>query len=326
MTTYYLNSGTNIIGTQVIAKRSVGDSKTVEITTTGSMNDYNIPAVIVFCEDALAKEIITNSLQAIDGTTHCSFKFIICGSWKNIITSLAGSLLYSDELKESGNTKVLSTVGVIDGDISEEKISSVIAECFEGDGVPEKLNSISKRINDHLINFKIPDSIMRMNIYGKPEFHLKAMLDEITEQDIDNILKPRMDILTDALEKDNKDDVKTVSNSEIFRLKKEKEETLKIIQYSKGYGKRKFRTFRNGRSATDYHNYFGLLKSSIGNEYYHCYPNSHFIILILFRIIGKFNTKRWEEYVSPVINFLLPVAEQQRERFQHNTYNNEVID
>ncbi|MCK7406569.1 hypothetical protein [Enterobacter roggenkampii] len=322
----YLNSGVGITGTTTIARRSDGFSKTVEITTTGTMSAYKIPAVIVFCEDALAKDTIIHSLHAIDRTAHCSFKFIICGSWKNIITSLAGSLLYSDELKESGNTKVLSTVGVIDGDISEEKIATVIAECFEGDGVPEKLDSISKKISDHLINFKIPDSILKMNIYGKPEFNFKAMLEEITEQDIDDILKPRTDFLTEALKQDNKDDVKTALNLESYILKKEKEETLKIIQYSKGYGKRRFRTFRNGRSTTDYHKYFSLLKSSIGNEYYHCYPGPHFISPILFRIICKFNNQRWVEYVSPVTNFLLPVAEQQRERFQHNTYNNEIID
>lgn len=326
MTTYYLNSGVSITGTKIIAKRNDGDSKTIEITTTGSMNAYKIPAVIVFCEDTLAKEIITHSLHSIDRTAHCSFKFIICGSWKNIITSLAGSLLYSDELKETGNTKVLSTVGVIDGDISHEKISKVITECFEGDAVPEKLESISKRISEHLISFKIPDSILQMKICGKPEFNFKTMLEEINEDDIDNILKPRMDILTTALEKSTKDSDNTILDLDLFLLKKEKEETLKIIQYSKGYGKRKFNTFKNGRKTMDYHNYFSLLKKSIGNEYYHCYPGPNFIMLTLFRLIGKFNKKRWVEYVSPVTNFLLPVAEQQRQRFLHNTYNNEIID
>lgn len=322
----YLNSGMGITGTKLIAKRSNGNSKTVEITTTGSANAYNIPAVIVFCEDALAKEIIIHSLQTINNTAHCSFKFIICGSWRNIITSLAGSLLYSDEIKESGNTKVLSTVGVIDGDISQEKISAIIAECFEGDAVPEKLNSISKRISEHLTSFKIPDKILDMKISGKPEFNFKAMLEEIDEQDIDNILKPRMDMLTAARKKNGKDNVEAALNLEFFLLKKEKEETLKIINYSREFDEIKFKTFKNHRRVINYHKYFSLLKCSMGDEYYHCYPGSRFIMLTLFRLIGKFNNTRWVEYISPVTNFLMPVAEQQRERFSHNTYNNEIID
>lgn len=326
MTTYHLNFSVGITGTKTIAKRNNGDSKTVEITTTGSMNAYKVPAVIIFCEDALAKEIIIHSLQTINSTAHCSFKFIFCGSWKNIITSLAGSLLYSDELRESGSTKVLSTVGVIDGDISQEEISAVIAKCFEGDAVPEKLNSISKRIREHLTHFKIPDRILDMKIRGKPEFNFKSMLEEIDEQDIDNILKPKVDMLSVALEQNNKDDAKAALDLELFFLKKEKEETLKIIQCSRNCGKKKFKTVKNKRYIMDYHKYFYLLKCSIGDEYYHCYPRSHFIMLILFRLIGKFNHARLVEYISPVTNFLIPVAEKQREIFSHNTYNDECID
>ncbi|MEI7252910.1 hypothetical protein [Pectobacterium versatile] len=325
MNNHYLNSGMGITGTKVITKRSNGNSKTVEITTTGSMNAYKIPAVIVFCEDSLAKEIIIHSLQTINDTAHCSFKFIICGSWINIITSLAGSLLYSDELKASGNNKVLSTVGVIDGDISQEKISAVIAECFEGNAVPEKLNSISKRISEHLTSFKISDRILDMKISGKPEFNFKEMLEEIDEQDIDNILKPRVDMLTTA-RKNSKGNVEAGLGLELFLLKKEKEETLKIIQHSRGFSKGKFKIFKNGRQVMNYHKYFSLLECSMGNEYYHCYPGSHFIMLTLFRLIGKFNNTRLIEYISPVRNFLIPVAEQQRERFSHDTYNNEIID
>jgi len=290
------------------------------------MNAYKIPAVIVFCEDALANEIITHILHAIDGTAHCSFKFIICGSWRNIITSLAGSLLYSEELKKSGNTKVLSTVGVIDGDISQDRITNIIKGCFQGDAVPEKLNSISKKISEHLTSFKIPDYILNLSISGKPEFNFKAMLEEINEAEIDKILKPRIDILTTAIEKNNKEDINAALDMEMFLLKKEKEETLRIIGYSMGYSKKKFKKLRDKRYILNYHNYFSLLKESIGDEYYYCYPRSEFIILILFRIICKFNNKRWVEYVSPVTSFLISIAEQQRQRFLHNTYNNEIID
>ncbi|MGX9273530.1 hypothetical protein SH579_05210 [Raoultella ornithinolytica] len=319
MSTIRLNCGVGITGTTSVTTEKNGDSKTVKITTTGSMNAYKIPAVIVFCEDKLAKDIITHSLQGIDDSLHCSFKFIICGSWRNIITSIAGSLLYSDELKESGNTKVLSAVGVIDGDISHEDISKIITECYEGDCLPEKLSAISERISNHIISFKIPERILDLKVFGKPECNIKAMIEEINEQDIDDILKPRMDSLTTALDKSKEENNKAALELELFFLQKEKDETLKVISLSKGLNK-KISKRKN------YHAYFSLMERSIGNEHYHSYPRAHFINLILFRIIVKFNNRRWVEYVTPVTDFLIPIAEQQRERFTHNTYNNQIID
>ncbi len=321
--TIHLNSGIGIIGTTTIATRNDGNSKTVEIKTTGTMKSYKIPAVIVFCEDELAKEIIIYSLREIDSVSHCSFKFIICGSWMNIITSLAGSLLYSDELEESGNTKILSTVGVIDGDITQKNIEDVISQCFKGNFVPVKLTQISKRIGEHLTHFKIPGEILNLKIKGKPEYNIKTMLEEIDEDAIDNILKPKLESVINAIKQNRDEHVVITLELEKFNLETEKMETLKIIQKSRQINEKKF---KSRKQIKDYHRYLEFLEEEIGDEYYHSYPRAHFTLLILFRIISKFNKERWIEYVTPVTNLLIPVADRQRERFSHDTYNNDIID
>ena len=329
MSKNFLNIGVGIIGIKMIATRKDGGSKTIEITTTGSMNTYNIPAVIVFCEDRLTKDIITYSLHSAEGITHCSFKFIISGSWKNIITSLAGCLLYSDELEDTGNTKVLSTVGVIDGDITDTEIDNVISECYMGDYLPDNLENIKKRIKEYITNFSLPDNIIdRKNTTGKPELNIKKMLEEINEESIDSVLGERKKELKSWLEKAKDNESKQNIKNEIYFLDKEFEDTLEIIKISKSISRETFKNKdKNGKYKLNYHCYFKMFARKLEGRYLVSYgAGTTPLLLLIYRLVNKFNKKRWDEYVGPVVEFLTQISEGQRERFSHNTYNNDIID
>lgn len=318
-----MNSSVGIIGTRMITKSVNGDSEKIEITNTGSMNSYHIPAVLVFCEDELAKEII---IKSFTNNSHCSFKFITCGSWNNIIISLAGSLLYSNEMKKTGVTKYIDVVGVIDGDISEKDILNTIKNCFKGNWVPSELLEITKQIRNHITHFNIPEDILNMKYTkGKPELNLKLMLEGVQEEKIKRILSPRIKKLSDAYEK-IEEEFKPGLYSEIHFLKKELEETLKVIEISKAMTRDKFEKTINNQTITDYHLYLKKIKNKFKSQHFQHYDYTHYPLLILTRIIIKFDKQRWDEYVSPVVSFLMKFAENQRERYSHNTFNNHVID
>ncbi|HBK4630142.1 TPA: hypothetical protein LLS62_003655 [Klebsiella michiganensis] len=323
-----LKIGCGIIGSEIITTRENGDCKTVEITTTGSMNSHNIPAVIVFCEDKLTKDIITHSLHAIGEISHYSFKFIINGSWKNIITSLAGSLLYADELKKTGNTKVISTVGVIDGDITETQISTVISKCYEGDFLPDNLKDIRDSIKEHLTSFRLPDYIInKKNTTGRPELNIKKMLEEINEESIDSVLGQRIKELNLHLKKSSDNESKQILKNEIYFLEKEAEDTPEIIKISKNISSKKFKTKeKNGTYKLNYHSYLNKLASELSSRHFVTYgTGTPPPLLLIYRLVNKYNQKRWLEYVGPVLDFLTPIAKEQRERFSHNTYNDKII-
>ncbi|HBX7963679.1 TPA: hypothetical protein MIG90_07785 [Klebsiella pneumoniae] len=323
-----LNLEYSIIGSTFITQRKNGDSKTVEITTTGSMNSHNIPAVIVFCEDKLTKDIITHSLHATGETSHCSFKFIINGSWKNIITSLAGSLLYAEELKRTGSTKVISTVGVTDGDITEAQISAVISKCYEGDYLPDNLKDIRDSIKENLTSFRLPDNIInKKNTTGKPELNIKKMLEEINEESINSVLDQRIKELKLHLEKASDNTIKQELKNNIYFLEKEIEDTLEIIKISKNISNKKFKTKeKNGTYKLNYHSYLNRLANELSSQYFVTYRNGTPPLLLIYRLVNKYNPKRWLEYVGPVLDFLAPIAKEQRDRFSHDTYNDTIVD
>ncbi|UQZ10668.1 hypothetical protein M8G38_12750 [Providencia stuartii] len=323
---FHLNASIGILGTQTISHKKTGDSKKLEITTTGSMNNYHIPAVIVFCEDKLAQEVITMSMPITAPISYNSFKFIINGSWRNIIISMAGSLLYSDELKKTGTTKFLSTVGIIDGDITDAEISDAISSCYKGSYVPEQLEKIKKSIKKNLVSFQLPENIIgKKNTTGKPELNIKNMLEEINEESIDAVLGGEIKKLNSYLDKAVKDTEKQIIESEIYFLEEEIKDVLKIIEISKSLKSKKFKVKRNGRY--NYHFYLNRLEEHLKGQYFGSYgPSLPPTLLLIYILINKFNEKRWYEYVNPVIDFLTQIAEEQRERYSHNTYNNQVID
>lgn len=192
MNTIKTGSNDGILGMQMISKNKHGNATKIEIINTGTFEAYKIPSVIVFCEDKVAEEVIINALSYKKMNVG-SFKFRRCGTWTNIIISLAGCILYSQELINSGNSKTLEVVGIIDGDINDYDIEKVISETFEGDFIPEQLKEITHLISKHIISFKIPTAVLsKKNITGKPELNLKKMVDEINSNMVKEPFKKRV--------------------------------------------------------------------------------------------------------------------------------------
>lgn len=309
-----------VVGTQIISKSKHGDATKIEITNTGTFQAYKIPPVIVFCEDKVAEELIINALVYKKNNVG-SFKFRRCGSWTNIIISLAGCILYSQELINSGNSKVLEVVGIIDGDINDNDILKVISETFEGDFIPEQLQEITHLISNHIISFKIPKAILsKKNIRGKPELNLKSMVDEITSDMVSEPSNKRVNELLGFLDKVKDDDSKRNIQHEIDDIHEEQKETLEIIKISNNI------MFHENDGIINYHSYFKKIQKKIGNVFYRSYSFTHKPIYLVYIIVSKYNKKRWEEYINPVIDFLVSAAKRQTETFSHHTFNNTKID
>jgi len=320
MSTIKLRNNIGIVGSQIITKSKHGDSTKIEIISSGISQSYRIPSVIVFCEDKVAEELIINALSYKNMNVG-SFKFRRCGSWCNIIVSLAGCILYSEELINSGNSKALEVIGVTDGDINANDIRQVISETYKGDFIPEQLQSITDSISSRITNFKIPNNVLsKKNIKGKPELNLKNMVDEISQAMINNSLKKRTDELNGYLEKVKDENTKNNIKFELDDIKKEKDETLEIIKISKEI------TFTENEGITNYHTYFKKLIKKIENRHYRSYQFANDPIYLVYRIVSKFNKNRWEEYINPVVNFLESAKTKQTEIFSHNTFNNTKID
>ncbi|HBR1933504.1 TPA: hypothetical protein L9M55_001456 [Klebsiella quasipneumoniae subsp. similipneumoniae] len=320
MSTIKLISNVGIVGSQIISKSKHGDSTKFEITLSGISQAYRIPSVIVFCEDKVAEELITNALS-YKGMNIGSFKFRRCGSWSNIIISLAGCILYSEELIKSGNSKVLEAIGVIDGDISENEIRQVISETYEGDFIPEQLQDIIDSISSRITSFKIPTNVLsKKNIKGKPELNLKNMVNEISTAMIKAPFNKKIDELNEWVEKAKDENSKKSLQFEIDNITKEIDETQQIIELSKEID------FIENEGVTNYHTYFKKLMKKTENRYYHNYSFTQNPIYLVYRIVSKFNKNRWEEYIKPVVDFLDSANKRQTKNFSHNTFNNTKID
>jgi hypothetical protein len=305
---------------QTISKSKHGDVTKIEIINAGTFDEYKIPSVIVFCEDKVAEEVMINALSYKKMNVG-SFKFRRCGTWTNIIISLAGCILYSQELINSGNSKVLEVVGIIDGDISDNDIEKVISETFEGDFIPEQLKEITQLISTHIISFKIPTTVIsKKNIKGKPELNLKNMVGEITPDMVREPSKKRVDELCSWLEKEKDEEGKNRIEFHLNDIYKEQEETLKIIKISNGI------IFHENDGTINYHPYFKKLQKKLSNTFYRSYSFTHRPIFLVYRIVSKYNTNRWEEYINPVINFLESAHERQTANFSYHTFNNTKID
>lgn len=318
-----INTSVGIIGCTMTSKIKNGDNEEFRISQSGTSKAFHIPPVLVYCEDKLAKEIIEKSLNDFD---RCSLKFIYCGSWKNIVIALAGSLLYSEELKNTGTTKYIDAVGIIDGDITDKDISETIQQCFKGNGIPSELKSITKKIKQHITQFKISEDVLRMNgTKGKPELNLKLMLEGIQKHKISKLLSPRLEELREILGKCS-DEHRPGVKVEIYHLTKKLEETLKIIEISKSLTEKRFKKFNNGRILFDYHFYLSKMEKELTNHSLRYYSYTNYPLLILTRIIKEFDKESWDDYVLPVISLLTKYSDSQRERFSHNTFNNQVLD
>lgn len=308
-----------IIGSQTFEKVSDENSTTYRITLTGTSRAFKIPPVLVFCEDKVAEELITHALS-YNNINIGSFKFIRCGSWENIITSLAGCILYSQQLIESGSSKKIEAIGILDGDIKESNIREAITNTFTGDFPPQQLEGIRDTIRSHISCFTIPKYILSSkNAKGIPELNLYKMMQEIDSRKIRKVSENRVKELNDFLVKSSEKSQPAIE-LELSILNKEHDETLKIIEISKRI------QFNEENEITDYHTFFKKLRKKTEGIFFQQYNFTNNPVFLVYRIVSKFNAERWEEYIKTVVNFLQSASERQRQNFSSNTFNNINLD
>ncbi|MBA7843268.1 hypothetical protein HV213_23870 [Klebsiella sp. RHBSTW-00484] len=320
-----LNTGIGVTGIKSQSKSKSGDSTKYEITLSGSQKSHLIPKVILFCEDKFAESMIINALSYKE-LNHGAFKIIHCGVWHNIIKALAGCLLYEKELIDSGNGKALKVIGIIDGDVSESDISTAIKKTYKGSFLPAEISNIIKIITEHVTSFKITQDGLKLPELstGLPEFNLKIMLDDITEEMIRNYHKEYILKYEGWLKKTATLEGKVNLTRELEDIKRKIKETLEIIETSKNIKSHELP--KNSSNKFDYHYYFETLKERIGNKHFNSYSYSHDTELLVYRIISTYSKSRWEEYITPVTNLLISVKDEQVKRFNHNTFNNDSLD
>lgn len=321
--------GVGVIGTTSISKSESENTTRIEITKSGISKSHFIPPLIVFCEDKFAKEIISFTISQYNLNAG-SYKIIECGSWMNIITSIFGCMLYAQQLKESGNHKVIEVVGVIDGDIDSNMISKVIEDTYKGDFIPSHLKDLIKSVTANITSFKLSHNKTNANfknIKGIPEYNIKKWFEEIDEESVSKIHNEKIYQYEEFLKRLKNEENRPGIELELFFLKSQIEETLQLINLSKSIGNNKLRVYdkKTGRSIIDYHNYFYVMKRMIGNKYYHSYSMTHYTEYLILSIISKYNNKAWSEYSTPVYSLLKSAGERQHNNFNYDTFNNMKI-
>ncbi|KNC14325.1 hypothetical protein AC790_09005 [Pantoea sp. RIT-PI-b] len=320
-----MNLSVGITGFQSFSKSSSGDGSKYEITIAGSARAHKIPKVIVFCEDEFAELMIGYALQHINLNIG-AFKIIQCGVWRNILKTLTGFLIYENELIESGNEKALKAVGIIDGDISNHELNQNIEKTYHGKFPPQDLKYIQETISQHLVGFNLAKKITDLpeNSTGTPEFNFKSMIDEITDEMVDNHhqeeISKREDWLLNLKDESHRAGIQIEINDHKTKIK----ETKEIISISRSIESTMLPTNENKKF--DYHNFLGIFQEKILDKNFKEYNYTRYADLVLYRIISTYNKKNWEEYISPVINLLRYAYNEQTKRFNHHSFNNQRLD
>ncbi|EFJ2285679.1 hypothetical protein MJ61_000755 [Escherichia albertii] len=146
------------------------------------------------------------------------------------------------------------------------------------------------------------------------------MMDEIDEDKINNVFKDKENELHSWLDKTTDENSNKNIMLSLKDICREKKETLEIINFSKDI------QFLEEDGKVNYHKYFKRLKNKIGNRWFSNYTFTNQPIFMVYRIVSKFNKTRWDEYISPVVQFLESAEKRQTNRFSHDTYNNKRID
>ncbi|MCI0997075.1 hypothetical protein [Pseudomonas corrugata] len=301
-----------ILGTTSVEVKKDQESKIITITQRGSLISNVIPSVIVVCEDAVAER----TLGLVAAETKGSYKIVTAGAWGNMATLLYGMYFYRKHLQQTGDTRFLEVLCVTDGDISPPWFHKVIEETHRGSHAPSHVKETLSLIKQNLISFKLSDH--PKNTKGIPEYNHKKWLDEITEHHISKHFESRIAELNSFLEKSTRDQEGGIS-VEIFLIKREISETLRIIEASR---RMKFKAVDN---LVDFHAYYKRLSAVLrrGDTFTH-YPQNDMVYAVL-SIIRKFNSARWHSYIAPIKGSMEEAFINQVNVFRKDRFNNMEI-
>lgn len=301
-----------IMGTTSIGVKKDNHSKTITITQRGSQTGNVIPSVIVVCEDKIAEKVI----ELIAAESKGSYRVVTAGAWGNMATLLYGMYFYRGHLQHTGDTRFLEVLCVTDGDIEPHWFQKVVEETHRGNHTPDHIKETLSLIKQNLISFKL--SRLPKNTKGLPEYNQKQWLEEITEDHINKHFETRVAELNSFIEKCTTEQEGGIG-IELFLIKKEISETLRIIDISK---KMKFRSINN---IVDYHAYYKRLTIGLKRgDTLMSYPQ-HDIVYTTLTIIRKFNPARWQEYIEPVKSSMEEAFTKQVDVFKKDRFNNMEI-
>jgi len=223
---------------------------------------------------------------------------------------------YRSHLQQTGDTRFLEVLCVTDGDITPHWFQKVIEETHRGSHAPEHIKETLSLIKQSLISFELSECPEKAK--GIPEYNHKKWLDEISPDQVNKHFESRLAELNSLLERCARDQEGGIG-IEIFNIKKEISETLRIIEISQ---KMKFKAVAG---VVDYHAYYKRLSAVLkrGDTFMHYHK--HQIVYAVLCIIRKFNSARWTAYIAPVKKAMLEASCSQADVFGKDRFNNKEI-
>lgn len=299
-----------ILGTTTIEVKNDRGSKIITVTQRGTQISNVIPSIIVVCEDKIAAQII--ELIKAKG----SYKVVTAGAWGNMATLLYGMYFYRTHLKQTGDPRFLEILCVTDGDITPYWLQKVVEETHRGSHTPEHIKETLSLIKQNLIGFNLSEH--PLDAKGLPEYNHKKWLEEITEDEVNKYFEVRVTELNSFMEKCTSDQEGGIG-VELFLIKREISETLRIIELSK---KMKFKAVDN---VVNYHAYYKRLTIGLKRGDTLTHYQQHDIVYAVLTIIKKFNNSRWEAYIEPVKTSMEEAFAKQVDVFKKDRFNNMEI-
>ena len=299
-----------ILGTTTIEVKNDLGSKIITVTQRGTQVSNVIPSIIVVCEDKIAAQII--GLIKAKG----SYKVVTAGAWGNMATLLYGMYFYRTHLKQTGDPRFLEILCVTDGDITPYWLQKVVEETHRGSHIPEHIKETLSLIKQNLIGFNLSEH--PLDAKGLPEYNHKKWLEEITEDEVNKYFEVRVAELNSFIENCTSDQEGGIG-VELFLIKREISETLRIIELSK---KMKFKAVDN---VVNYHAYYKRLTIGLKRGDTLMHYQQHDIVYAVLTIIKKFNISRWEAYIEPVKASMEEAFAKQVDVFKKDRFNNMEI-
>lgn len=302
-----------IMGTTCIEVRHEQDAKIITITQRGTLKSNVIPSVVMVCEDAIAEKV----LDLARAETNGSYKIVTAGAWGNMATLLYGMYFYRTHLQQTGDTRFLEVLCVTDGDITPDWFHKVIEETHRGSHAPGHIKETLSLIKQSLISFELSEH--PENAKGIPEYNHKTWLEEISPDQVNKHFETRLAELNSFLERCARDQEGGIE-IEIFHIKKEISETLRIIEISQ---KMKFKAVEG---FVDYHAYYKRLSAVLKNGDTLMHYPQHDVVYAVLCIIRKFNPARWNAYIAPVKKAMREASCNQTDVFRKDRFNNTEIE
>lgn len=280
--------------TKIISTIGILGTKTT--IRTGSFNAKFIPSIYIVTEDKLACEVIDRIKSDI--TPHSpSCKYLICGSWMNLVSSVYGFLKYGQEIYEGYKIPPFSILAVHDGDIKASAIEKRFNSVIAGDHLTQDQKEIKDKLKQNVIGFSL-EHLDYEKITGLPEYNHKYWFEEIQESEI---------LAYHARELEGEDRMRA------FLCQRDIDTLLEVITHSASL---KFEK-EAGKATINYHGYYTALKAYNPTFPDHTLNQIEYYVL---RSIQRYNRKKWDFYTENVKSKIVEINNDNYQRFANSNY------